>query len=316
MKALADYIHSKGLRIGIYTSPGAETCGHHPGSRGHLEQDVSTYARWGMDFVKYDWCMFKNNEADKQAMFQTEPAEYTRMSQLMKNSPRAMVHQICQYGEYNVWSWGARAGGQLWRTNNDVADVWPIIIRNGFENMRLTRYQSRGHWNDLDMLMIGKSNWPSRIGQYDIPQTAPRPTQLNRDEQYTHITLWSLMASPLIFSGDLNQIDTFTKSLLINDEVLAVDQDPLGSPAQMVNPASRPLTPVIKRRLIDGSLVVGLFNIGPRQAVNAVSFAELGLSPGPKKLRDLWQHTEGEINTDHLQWNVAPHGVAFFKITD
>lgn len=316
MKALGDYIHSKGLRFGIYTSPGDKTCGQHPGSKGHLAQDVATYARWGVDFVKYDWCMFENEGPAKVAMVNSEPAEYLRMSQLLKASPRAIVHQICQYGEGAVWRWGAQAGGQLWRTHNDVADVWPVILRNGFSNMGVTPFQRPGHYNDLDMLMVGKSNWPSRLGQYEIPQTAARPTQLTQTEQYTHITLWSLMASPLIISSDLNQIDPFTKSLLTNDDILAVNQDPLVAPARLVNPSTRILTPVIMRRMVDGSIVVGLFNNRNVAQYTAVNYSELGLTPGPKKIRDLWQGTEQVVNINRLGWNVAPHGVAFFKISN
>jgi hypothetical protein len=317
MKALADYVHSKGLRIGIYTSPGDKTCGQHPGSRGHLPQDVATYARWGMDFVKYDWCMFHfGDPAAEQAMFKTEPAEYARMSKLLKESSRAIVLQICQYGKGDVWTWGAQAGGQLWRTNDDVADVWASIVRNGFNNMKLTRFQSPGHYNDLDMLMIGKSNWPAKLGNYHINQTAPRPTQLTRDEQYSHIALWSLMASPMIFSGDMNQIDPFTKSLLLNDEVLAVSQDPKVLPATFVQLQQRGQKPVIIRKMADGSLIVALFNLTNTHAPISVTLNELGLPNGPKKIRDIWQHTEGILKDNKIAWNVAPHGVAFFKVSE
>lgn len=316
MKALADYVHSKGLRIGIYTSPGAETCGHHPGSGGHLAQDVATYARWGMDFVKYDWCMFRDDPRQKRQMFQSEPAAYQAMSNLLYRSPRAMVHQICQYGEYNVWEWGARVGGNLWRTNNDLADVWQAVVRNGFNNVPMSRHQSGGHWNDLDMLIVGKSNWPRRIGDYEIPQTAPRPTQLTPVEQYTHITLWALMASPLIFSGDLTQIDPLTRRLITNDDVLAVNQDRAAHPAEYHQFSERGDLRVITRRLADGALALGLFNLTGREANIRVSFAELGLAAyGPHKVRDLWSHAERVSRGDGVSWNVAPHGAAFFRIT-
>jgi alpha-galactosidase len=255
--------------------------------------------------------------AAEQAMFKTEPAEYSRMGQLLKESPRAIVMQICQYGKGApfVWNWGPAAGGQLWRTNDDVADVWESIVRNGFQNMKLTRFQSVGHYNDLDMLMVGKSNWPAKLGNYHINQTAARPTQLTRDEQHAHISLWSLMASPMIYSGDMDQVDPFTASLIMNDEVLAVNQDPAVLPAVFVVPNQSGQAPVIMRKMADGSIVVGLFNLRNVHSPITVTMSDMGLPNGPKKIRDLWQHKEGILSDNKISWNVPPHGVAFFKLS-
>jgi alpha-galactosidase len=238
---------------------------------------------------------------------------YRRMSDALDRAPRAMVHMICQYGYNDVWTWGERAGGNMWRTNNDLADEWPSVLRNGFDNVALTSHAGPGHWNDLDMLMVGKANWPDHLGQYDIPDRPPRPTKLTPDEQITHISLWSLMASPLLFSGDLSQLDTETIALLTNDDVIDVDQDSLGAPVVQVEEANG--TRILSRRMADGSIVVGLFNLNDAPVQMQADFAKFGFADKTAdiKVRDLWKKTEVNAKA-FVQSTVPAHGTTLLKL--
>lgn len=323
MKALADYVHSKGLRIGIYTSPGPKTCAGYagtmdhnydvPGQKSYLDTDVATYARWGFDFIKYDWCIFPKDQKVKDQYYAKQNALYQRMTDALDKSPRAMVHMICQYGERNVWTWGASVGGNMWRTNNDLADEWAAVKLNGFDNVKLSGFAGPSHWNDLDMLMVGKANWPAHLGEYTIPATPPRPTKLTYDEQLTHISLWSLMASPMLFSGDLSQLDAKTVEMLTNDDVIALNQDPLGAPTVQVSDVNG--ARVLSRRMADGSIVVGLFNMNTAQTRVEVKFADLGLT-GFKQvhIHNMWRGVDmtGKVGVYSI---VPAHGVTLLKLT-
>ena len=303
MKALADYVHAKGLRIGIYTSPNTRTCARHAGSQGHVEQDVATYAKWGMDLIKYDWC---GSKADEKSTYQT-------MSNILAKSPRAMYHMICQYGVEDVWTWGTQVGGNSWRTNNDLADTWEAVILNGFKNIKIAGYQSAGHWNDLDMLMVGKANWPKRLGQYTIPNDPPRESQLTYDEKLTHMSLWSLLASPIIFSGDPAQIDANTYAQLTNDDVLSVNQDIAAKPAKLVSNVNNIVT--VSREMADGSVAVGFFNLGTTRTKITTDLMTLGLPSvvDHVTIRDLWTHKELTAKRA-IDVNIAPHGVVFARM--
>jgi hypothetical protein len=305
MKALADYVHSKGLHLGIYTSPGIATCGNHPGSLNHVDQDVQTYARWGMDLVKYDWCWAEGDE----------PTVYQQMSAALAKAPRAMVHMICQYGLEDVWKWGASVGGNTWRTNNDLHDTWDSIVLNGFQNADISSYAGPGHWNDLDFLMVGKSNWPIDPNDYTIPTTPPRATRLTLDEQYTHMSIWSLMASPLIISSDLSQLDETTKNLLMNDDVLAIDQDSLGKAATKVG-ETRNGAQIWTRPLKDGSLAVGLFNLNSAAMNIVTDLNEIGFhETGALIVKDLWKNQMMAMHGASLGGMVPAHGVLLLKIS-
>jgi alpha-galactosidase len=322
MKALADYVHSKGLRIGMYTSPGNKTCGGYEGTKDHdfekgvsfLEKDVDTYAKWGFDFIKYDWCIFPSDPKVQDYYWSKQKELYKRMTDAIERSSRSMVHMLCQYGELEVWKWAPSIGGNMWRTNHDLADTWPAVLRNGFANIKLAPFQSPGHWNDLDMLMVGKANWPKKLGDYDIPGTTPRPTQLTADEQLTHMTLWSMMASPLLFSSDLTQLDPATLKLLNNDDMIAVNQDSLGSPAYKVREVDG--TIVLARKLQDGSLAVALFNLNPKATHFSVTPVELGF-PERTNLRtkNIWsgEVVDGVMST--LEVDVPAHGAYFVKMS-
>ncbi len=310
MKSLADYVHSKGLRIGIYTGPGQKTCGGYQASEGHIEQDVMLYAKWGMDFIKYDWCKPQVKELAPYVDV------YKEMGEILARSPRAMGYMICEYGINEPWKWGAQVGGNMWRTDHDLADEWAAILRNGFGRVPLAIYQKPGHWNDLDMLMVGKANWPVRLGSYTIPSDPPRATKLSVDEQLTHISLWSLMASPLLFSGDLSQLDAHSMRMLTNKEVLDINQDALGSPAKRLRDSNG--QQVIGRRLSDGSIAVGFFNLGNTSQVIRFDYKNLGLPEGRQiKVRNLWSGREALSEPHHtaVKADVPAHGVVFMKMS-
>ncbi len=305
----------------MYTSPGPKTCAGFEGTQDHefetqksyLDIDVETYARWGMDFVKYDFCIFPKDKAVRDRYVAKQELMYQRMTDAIEKSSRSMVHMICQYGENNVWKWGAMVGGNLWRTNHDLADEWAAVVRNGFNNIPLSTFAGPGHWNDLDMLMVGKGNWPSKLGQYDIPNQPPRPTKLTVDEQKTHMSLWSLMSSPLLFSGDLSQLDALTVSLLTNDDVLDVNQDALGAPVFDV--AEQANEKILVKRMADGSVAVGFFNLRETGVTMTAKIADLGLGqPKSLRLRNLWTGKEMLSTKPALSGWAPAHGVIFVRL--
>jgi alpha-galactosidase len=319
MKGLADYVHSKGLRIGIYTSPGSKTCAGYPGTedfnyetqKSYLVSDVRTYAKWGMDLVKYDWCMFPKDKAEIARNHSKMGVIYKRMSTALARSPRAMVHMMCQYGERNVWQWGARAGGQSWRTDHDLSDDWRAILR-AFGRVAVSPFASPGHYNDLDMLMVGKGNWPG-WKKFAIPNAPPRPTMLTSHEQLTHMTLWSLMASPLIYSGDLSQIDPWTLKVVTNDDMISINQDPLAKPVVQIRDANG--TKILARRLADGSTAVALFNLNSVATDITVMYDKFGLPPrSPIHVKNVWTGEELASDRAGIRSKVPPHGVLFVKL--
>jgi alpha-galactosidase len=292
MKALADAVHSKGLKLGIYSSPGPETCAGFPGSFGHEEQDARTYARWGIDYLKYDWCSCKSKDLK-------EP--YRVMRAALDKVDRDIVFSLCQYGMGNVWEWGPEVGGNLWRTTGDITDRWESMAGIGFGQNGREKYAGPGHWNDPDMLVVGKLGWGRNLH-------ASRLTPL---EQSTHITLWSLLAAPLLIGCDLSQIDSFTLDLLTNDEVIDVDQDPLGQAAS--RRAQNGATEVWARPLWDGTLAVGLFNRGEQATMVTASWSDLGLKEF-QPVRDLWQRRDlGNISGSFVT-RVPAHGAVLVKI--
>ena len=247
MKALTDYIHAKGLKAGIYTSPGPLTCAGHVGAYQHEELDARRFAEWGFDFLKYDWCSYGRIATNPSLAEMQKP--YRLMGDILRRQDRDMVLNLCQYGMGNVWEWGKEVGGHSWRTAGDLGGSFDgipgALFRDGFDvyaRNELHKFGGPGGWNDPDYLLLGYlSNWKG--------QTVPTP--LTPNEQYTHVSLWCLLAAPLIFSGDITRLDDFTLSLLTNDEVIDVDQDPLGKPGRRV--------------AIDGDLEVWARDHGRRQ---------------------------------------------------
>jgi alpha-galactosidase len=302
MKALTDYIHSKGLKAGIYTSPGPLTCAGHVGAYQHEELDVQRFAEWGFDFLKYDWCSYGEIAKNPDRASLQKP--YRLISSLLKAQPRDIVLNLCQYGMGNVWEWGKEVGGNSWRTAGDLGgtfeEIGKALFRDGFDvytRESLYKYGGLGGWNDPDYLLLGYlSNWKG--------QTVPTP--LTPNEQYTQVSLWCLLAAPLILSGDITRLDNFTLSLLTNDEVIEVNQDPLGRPGRRVV-GNGPIE-VWAKKMEDGSTVVGLFNRGEKETEVVARWQDLSLQ-GPKTVRDLWRQRDLGPADLEFRSQVPRHGV-------
>ncbi len=289
MKALADYIHSKGLKLGIYSSPGPKTCAGYEGSFNHEEQDAKTYASWGIDYLKYDWC-----SAGQVYQSVSMPAAYAKMGAALLTSGRPIVYSLCQYGGQNVGAWGARVGGNLWRTTGDIRDAWDSMSRIGFEQQfGQDKYAAVGHWNDPDMLEIGNG-------------------AMTGTEYRTHMSLWCLLASPLLAGNDLRDMQPEIVEILTNKEVIAVDQDPLGKQAWRV--ARNGDLEVWARPLAGGSYAVGLFNRGAASATVNARWSEIGIN-GSWKVRDLWAHADRGSFAGEYAVEVPSHGVVMVKLT-
>jgi alpha-galactosidase len=307
MKALTDYIHAKGLKAGIYTSPGPLTCAGHKGAWQHEAKDVERFIEWGFDFLKYDWCSYAQIAKDKSLEEFQKP--YRLVSEILRKQPRDIVLNLCQYGMGDVWEWGKAVGGNSWRTAGDLGGTFEKIgealFRDGFDlyaEKHLERFGGPGGWNDPDYLLLGfLSNWKGG--------TAPTP--LTPNEQYSHVSLWCLLAAPLIFSGDITRLDAFTLGLLTNDEVIEVDQDALGRPGRRVSKNGD--LEVWARPMEDGSLAVGLFNRGEGLKAVAASWQDLGVR-GPQKVRDLWRQRDVGVADGRLEATVARHGVMFVRL--
>ncbi len=288
MKALADYVHSKGLKIGIYSGPGPTTCAGYTASFGHEDQDARTYASWGIDYLKYDWCsagrIYKNSEM--------RPV-YQKMGDALLKCGRPIVYSLCQYGRDDVWTWGAKVGGNLWRTTGDIKDNWPRMDEIGFSQFDISKYMKPGHWNDPDMLEIGNGG-------------------MTADEYRTHMSLWCLLAAPLLAGNDLSSMTNETKEILMNREVIAIDQDKAAKPVKLVSPVGK--TVVVSRPLSDGSTAVGLFNRGDQPAEVGVEWSALGLEGKNVRARDLWKHQPVQVSRTHYSAKVPTHGVALLRI--
>ncbi len=301
MKGLADWLHAKGLRLGIYSSPGDRTCGGYLGTLDHEEQDAKTWNDWGVDYLKYDWCGYskvfaKGNDTSTAAYLRP----YVKMQQYLREQPRDIFYSLCQYGMAKVWEWGAYVDANSWRTTGDITDTWASLHDIGFHRQAgLHPYAGPGHWNDPDMLVVGKVGWSNQL----------RDSRLTPDEQYTHISLWSLLASNLLIGCPLDQIDDFTFNLLCNNEVNAVNQDILGHQAHqdVVEDGMQ----IWSRDLYDGSIAVGLFNLNDT-AVPAYLKGVLGkIDLEADTVRDLWR--QKDIPTD-ATYTIPSHGVLYIKV--
>jgi hypothetical protein len=196
IKATADYVHSLGLKMGIYSSPGPTTCGGYLGSWQHEGQDARSYNAWGIDYLKYDMCSYRDITGSNPSLDDLKKP-YIVMRAALDSVPRDIIYSFCQYGMGDVWKWGATVGGNSWRTTGDINDSWESMSDIGFSQDSISPYAKPGHFNDPDMLVVGKVGWGS--SQHD--------THLTPDEQYTHISLWSLLSAPLLIGCDLGHVD-------------------------------------------------------------------------------------------------------------
>lgn len=288
MKGLADYVHSKGLKIGIYSSPGPNTCAGYEGSYGHEDQDARTYAAWGFDYLKYDWCgastIYKDDEMQ---------AVYQKMGDALEASGRAIVYSLCQYGRADVWKWGPQVSGNLWRTTGDIQDNWASMTKIGFSQNDLAPYAAPGHWNDPDMLEIGNGG-------------------MTNTEYQTHMTLWSMLSAPLLAGNDLQRMAPETLAILVNRDVIAVDQDPLGKQATRVSQSGD--QEVWAKDLSGGAKAVALFNRSQEPAKVGISWTDLGLSGTPQTARDVWLHRDVKLEGSEFAAEVPGHGVVLLRV--
>jgi alpha-galactosidase len=289
MKALADHLHGLGLKLGIYTSPGPKSCAGFEGSYGHEAQDAKTFAAWGVDYLKYDWCSAGLVYDDAEM-----PAAYQKMAEAIRATGRPIVYSLCQYGRADVWKWGADAGGNLWRTTGDIADRWMIMSTIGFAQDDLAPFGGPGHWNDPDMLEVGNG-------------------QMTTAEYRTHMSLWAMLAAPLIAGHDVSKSSPETIALLTNRDVIAIDQDPLGKPGRRAVQRG-PLE--IWTRPLDGKrTAVALFNRGAAPATVSATSAELGITGGVSAV-DVWaQKSLGALRDQISAADVEPHGVVLMVLT-
>ncbi|MEN3747657.1 glycoside hydrolase family 27 protein [Sphingomonas sp. HF-S3] len=291
IKALADYVHSRGLKFGIYSDAGRKTCGGRPGSQGHEFQDALTYARWGVDYLKYDWCNTGTRNAEE---------AYALMSDALRSTGRDIVFSLCEWGNNQPWLWGAKIGN-LWRISGDITDKWEGKYGHSWGMLNildmaepLWPYAGPGHWNDPDMLEVGNGGMT--------------------DAQYrSHFSLWALMAAPLIAGNDIANMDEATRAILLNREVIAINQDLLGIQGRRVwRDGNRE---VWVKPLSGGGRAVILFNRGDAPETIAVDWDALGYPPGLKaRIRDLWQHRDLKPVAGRFSATVPAHGVVMVKV--
>ena len=298
MKGLADYIHAKGLKFGLYSSPGPKTCAGFEGSYGHEKQDADTYAKWGVDFFKGDWCSYKFIAKDDSLPELQKP--YQIMHNALDSTGRDIVYSLCQYGKGEVWNWGELVGANMWRTTGDTSDNWAHMSHIGFSQNGHEVGAGPGHWNDLDMLMFGG------VGFGNL-----HPSRLTPNEKITHMTLWCLLGAPLLIGGDIAKLDQFEMDLLTNDEVIGVNQDPLGRQATRVS--KNGLLEVWAKEMSDGSMAVGLFNRDFVRMRVTVKWSDLGIS-GSQPVRDLWRKKDLGSFEGSFGVEIPSHGAVMVRV--
>jgi alpha-galactosidase len=324
MKGMADYIHSLGLKAGLYSSPGPWTCGGCAASWRHEQQDAQTYAKWGFDYLKYDWCSYgnvvsvartnSNSLTNLMSIRSLGPSTrstadaiypYKVMGKHLREQNRDIVFSLCQYGDAAVWKWGGSVDGSCWRTTGDINDSWRSMSQIGFRQDKAAPFAKPGNWNDPDMLVVGQVGWGHL-----------HPSRLTPDEQYTHISLWCLLSAPLLIGCDMTKFDDFTLNLLENDEVLALDQDALGKEATCV--VTNGDVRVYEKQLEDGGRALGFFNLGAAPLdLNFNQLASLGFT-GVQHVRDLWRQQNSpdvDAATGVLKMTIPVHGVVLYKLT-
>jgi alpha-galactosidase len=285
IKAVADYVHSKGLKLGIYTSAGTKTCNTagFPGGLGHEQQDANLFASWGVDYLKYDNCNNQGVDAQKR---------YTAMRDALANTGRPITFSICEWGQNKPWLWASDVGN-LWRTTGDISDSYSSMVNIFHQNVQLAQYAGPGHWNDPDMLEVGNG------GMTDT-------------EYRSHFSLWSIMAAPLLIGSDLRKDSDATFDIVLNKDVIAVDQDPLGKQGTVVSSENGHW--VIAKPLADGDVAVALFNEGDAPATISTTAAAAGLPDAPAyRLRNLWTHKTTET-AGQVTATVPAHGTVMYRV--
>jgi alpha-galactosidase len=300
MKALGDYIHAKGLKFGIYSSPGEKTCAGYAGSLGHEAQDARMYAAWGVDYLKYDLCYFQDEMRKAKTAHPQDPnaardlmiAAYRKMGEALKATGRPILYSLCQYGLDQPWKWGPGIGASLWRTTDDIDDSYGRMSAIGFSQAGLAKFAGAGHWNDPDMLEIGNGKM--------------------REEEYrTHMSLWVLLAAPLLAGNDLSAMTEADKRILTNQDAIAIDQDTLGAQGDRLHQSGD--LDVWTKPLSGGRVAVGLFNRAWSSREIPVDLAEIGFPKGAG-LRDVWKQQDLGHATGIFTATVPGHGVTLLVV--
>jgi alpha-galactosidase len=304
MKALADYVHSKGLKIGIYSGPGNKTCAGFPASLGHEEQDAKTYAAWGIDYLKYDLCSFggdvmrKQAPDDKAAQMKLMTDAYEKMGKALaeatKATGRPIVYSLCQYGWDAPWEWAPALGGNLWRTTGDIEADWDRIYDIASQQSGLESYAGPGHWNDPDMLEVGNG-------------------KLSLAENRTHFSWWAILAAPLLAGNDLPNMKPEINAILTNKDVIAIDQDSLGKQGR--HAYSDGEVEVWTRQLAGGGMAIAVINVGSDRYSSHpfhLSLRKLGLTDSQTG-KDLWTGKPVTL-TDGEPLELASHDVFLVRI--
>ena len=286
MKALADYVHSKGLKFGIYSSPGPYTCAGYEGSYGHEAQDAKTYAEWGVDYLKYDWCSASRLYPDTDMR-----AVYQKMADALRATNRPIVFSLCQYGRDDVWTWGDKVGGNLWRTTGDINDTYKRMMEIADTQSQIAKYAGPGHWNDPDMLEIGNGG-------------------MTADEYRTHMSLWAIFAAPLLAGNDVRGMTDDTKSILLNKEVIAVDQDPMGVQGHRADKSGE--IEYYARPLNNGDMALVVVNRANASSTVKIPWSEMHIADATK-VRDLWKH-EDLTAKDDQEFSIPAHGSLMFRM--
>jgi len=300
MKALADYVHSKGLKLGIYSGPGPKTCAGYAASLDHEVQDAQLYASWGIDYLKYDLCSFRSAVMtaqapnDKAEQMRLMIAAYAKMDKALKATGRPIVYSLCQYGWDAVWEWGPSVDASLWRTTGDIQANWNSIYSILNEQAGLAKYAGPGHWNDPDMLEVGNG-------------------RLTSAENRTHFSMWAMLAAPLLAGNDLAHMPPDVLATLTNRDVIAIDQDRLGHEA--THAYSDGEVDVWTRRLAGGTMAIAVINAGSDRVSTHpfhLSLTKLGLH-GTQKGKDLWAGKEIAL-TDNMPLEIASHDILLVRI--
>jgi len=300
MKALADYVHSKGLKLGIYSSPGPKTCAGFEGSLGHEQQDADLYASWGIDYLKYDLCsfipavMYKQAPNDPAGRMKLMIAAYGKMHDALAATHRPIVYSLCSYGWDSVWEWGPEVGANLWRTTGDISPEWDRVYTILEEQKGLAPYAAPGHWNDPDMLEVGNG-------------------KMSLAENRSHFSMWAMLAAPLLAGNDLSNMKPEIKAILTNRDVIAIDQDQLGRQARYIYSSGE--VEVWSRPLAGGAMAVAVLNAGDNLYTTHpfhLNLARLGLH-GPQKAKDLWTGKEMEL-TEGMPLEIPSHDILLVRI--
>lgn len=310
MKGLVDWLHERGLKFGIYSAPGATTCGGYLGSLGYEKEDADVWNKWGVDYLKYDWCSYENVRVQENDYgYASCIRPYLLMQKFLRQQPRDIFYSLGPLGGTQVYLWGLYCDGNSWRTAQDINDTWRSIYDVGFrQQLGKSQYSSIGHWNDPDMLVVGKVGYG--LGENT---NGLRETRLTPDEQYTHITLWTLVSSNMLIGCDIAQMDDFTLNLLCNNEVNAIDQDLLGKQADRALKEGD--IEVWSRPLADGAIAVGIFNVGEKDQqvdMKALVSQLSTVTSQVSTVRDVWR--QKNLSPSELNCTIPSHGCRYLKV--